>query len=1099
MLVGGYLGENGVSGMRVLRLWTFRVLPNGLRLGLWRAVMLLKRLFGRAPLLTVIVPVYNVEEYLEESFVSLRNQTVLDLQIIAVNDGSTDRSGELLERMASQDPRIEVVHQANAGLGAARNTGLTRSRGSFITFMDPDDLIPSTAYALMVDTLRRTGSRFVVGRIVRLKSGKYIMPGFSKQVHQFDRFGTSIEEFPDALMDIIACNRMFVRDFWMSEIGLFPEGVAYEDHVPVTAAYLRADRFDILHTTTYDWRIREDETSIGQQKHELQNLKDRLTAKYDAWEILRDYPSEQVRMAWVGRVLGMDLPAFVLPAVAADDAYRDELRKAIRFFTGLVTDDLAFDMGSTSNKVMLWLALNERWDDIGEAVDQVRKLGYLVPTTIEGGRVIANADQLGPLFADIPPEFLWPSKFELAPIATFENLQWGNAGNLVINGWANLTMVDMLEHPQDLEVSLVSEDGFTRIPAHVVREHNQRANYFTGHRFSDYVDAGFSATWDKEQLEPALQSRQRFAVQCVSSSAGVESATWIRRSAPDSSREARVWSSKSSRAHAWISNERGVIISGSSPTRDQYLTDEVHFGRLRRLLSARFVRVSDYSLNGEKLMLTVKSPLGHRALVGAKLGTRDKQTMLAPVSCTRGAAGWQLVFDLEHDPWGLGKVPLPNGRYVLHLANAMHARLERSFLQKFPISKRRGNLEVYPTSNKFLEFSLNLGDADLREVATVLTREQSLQAYREAPSSLEDAVLFECYLGAQISDSPLQIFRELQRRGSSLKMYWGVSNYSVQVPDGAIPVRVNSPEWFNVLSTAKYLCNNVDFPNWFIRRDGQEFIQTFHGQPFKQMGLQHWQQNGSTDARIAAETLRRQKAWTRMLLPHEEAVPWYERAYPGAGKVTVLGLPRNDELVVPDPEIESHVRIVLGIGMDQTLVMYAPTWRESNATSGWTATAVEFIDLEHLAAQLGPTFTVMYRGHNFNVRNGEKRREGASVVDASNYPDINHLILAADIAVLDYSSLRFDFAITGKPMVFFVPDEEEYFSLRPGLLPFRDTTPGPIVHEAEELATAIAQVSRVGAELEQSSAAIRSFNWRFNRLQDGNAAERVVDRIFPRE
>lgn len=1085
--------------MRVLRLLTFRVLPNKLRLMLWRVAMVSKRLFRRAPLLTVIVPVYNVEDYLEESLVSLRQQTLLDIQIIAINDGSTDGSGALLDRLALEDPRIEVIHQENAGLGAARNRGLTRSRGRFITFMDPDDLIPSTAYALMVDTLRRTGSRFVVGRIVRLKSGQYIMPGFSKHVHQFDRFGTTIEEFPDALMDIIACNRMFVRDFWMSEIGLFPEGVAYEDHVPVTAAYLRADRFDILHATTYDWRIRDDETSIGQQKHELQNLKDRLTAKYDAWEILRDHPSERVRMAWVGRVLGMDLPAFVPPAVDADDAYRAELRKAILFFTGLVTDDHAFDMGSTNNKVLLWLALNERWEDIDASVDELRQLGYRVPTTIENGRVVANKGRLSSTLQDIPPEYLWPSKFDLAPIATFEGLKWDERGELTVDGWANLAMVDMIEHPQKLEVSLVSQDGRTRLPAVVTRRRNERANYFSGHKFSDYKDAGFSASWSPKALQPALESGQRFAVECLSSGEGVAEASWFRRSAPDSPREARVWSAPRKKAHAWISNERGLTVSRKAPRRAEYLTDEVHLGRLRRLIDARFVRVSNYVLEGDSLTLTVQSPLGHWAISSAKLSTPNRQTILSPQRTDRTSAGWELTFSLKHDPWGLGESQVPNGRYVLRLSNGNYARLHGDLLDRFPLSVVQGRVEGFPTTGRFLEFSLHLNDADIRETSTVLTGERSMQSYRNEDHPLEEAVLFECYLGAQIGDSPLQIFRELQRRGSTLKMYWGVSNYSVAVPEGATAVRVNSPEWFQVLATSKYLCNNVDFPAWFTRRKGQEFIQTFHGQPFKQMGLQHWEQNGATEERIEAETLRRQEAWTRMLLPHDEAVPWYQAAYPGAGELTVLGLPRNDELVSPDPEIATHVRNVLGVENGRTLVMYAPTWRESKATSGWTAKGVDFIELEDLAAQLGPSFTVMYRGHNFNVRNGERRREGASLVDASNYPDINDLIVAADVAVLDYSSLRFDYAITGKPMVFFVPDEEEYFELRPGLLPFRETAPGPIVHQSHELATAIVGVSQPGPELERSREAIRLFNERFNSLQDGQATKRVVDAVFTKE
>lgn len=1074
----------------------FRVLPNRLRLQLWRIALLGKRLFRRAPLLTVIVPVYNVVEYLEESLVSLRNQTLLDMQIIAVDDGSTDGSGELLDSLALQDPRIEVIHQTNAGLGAARNSGLVDARGRFVTFMDPDDLIPSTAYALMVDTLARTGSDFVVGRIVRYKNGKYIMPAFSKQVHEFDRFGTTISEFPDALMDIIACNRMFDREFWFREIGLFPEGVAYEDHVPVTAAYLRASTFDILHTTTYDWRIREDGTSIGQQKHQIQNLKDRLLAKYDAWDVIREYPDEHVRMAWIGRVLGMDLPAFVLPAVDADPEYRAELRKAIDFFAGLVTDDSAFDMAGTYNKVLLWFAKADRWDLIEDALQEVRDLGHRLPTTIIDGRIVADPAQLGPLLSELPASYLWSSKFELSPVAVFESLGWESDGGVRLAGWTNLAMVDMREHPQELTVSLVSESGDVRLAGRTVRHETERSNYYSGHKHSDYFQASFETVWDGSEVKRLLAAGGTFAVELENSAEGILRRSWFNRSARDSSRELRLWRSDRGRTFAWISNERGLVLSRKRPKKDLYSTDSIRLGRLRRSLDTRFVSVTDVAIIGDHLEVSLRSPFGERVLRSAVLAAPQQSVSLSPTD-VRAAGGrtWTLTFPLSHDPWKLGETRLPNGRYTVQLFGAV-ARVHPDLLRRFPISLKSDRLELYPTSGRFLDFSLHFNDADLRTRATALQRHRSITQHAAGGQQLRHAVLFQCYLGEQIGDSPLEICKELQRRGSDLELYWGVANYSVRVPEGTTALRVNSPEWFEVLSTAKYLCNNVDFPEWFVRQPAQEFIETFHGQPFKQMGLQHWIQNGSSEERIAAQIARRQRAWTRMLLPHDEAVPWYEAAYPGAGTLTVLGLPRNDSLTVPDPTIAARVRSVLGVAAESRLIMYAPTWRETLATSGWTADAVDFISLGELARQLGPEYTIMYRGHNFNVRNGEHDRGGASVVDASRYPDINHLIQAADMAILDYSSLRFDFAITNKPMVFLVPDEQEYFELRPGLLPFRETAPGPLVHDPGKLAETVRAMFLDEDLRGESLAQLAAFNARFNANQDGRATARVVDAVF---
>ena len=91
------------------------------------------------PLASVIVPVYNVEPYLAQCVASLRGQTCPDLEILLVDDGSTDGSGLLCDGFAREDPRIRVIHKANGGLSSARNAGLDRARGTYIYFVDSDD------------------------------------------------------------------------------------------------------------------------------------------------------------------------------------------------------------------------------------------------------------------------------------------------------------------------------------------------------------------------------------------------------------------------------------------------------------------------------------------------------------------------------------------------------------------------------------------------------------------------------------------------------------------------------------------------------------------------------------------------------------------------------------------------------------------------------------------------------------------------------------------------------------------------------------------------------------------------------------------------
>ncbi|MBQ9082384.1 MAG: glycosyltransferase [Clostridia bacterium] len=105
------------------------------------------------PLISVIVPVYNVEQYLHRCVDSIRIQTYTNLEIILVDDGSPDRCGEICDEYAAQDSRVKVIHQENGGLSAARNAGLDACTGEYVAFVDSDDYIMPEMYATMIDEL----------------------------------------------------------------------------------------------------------------------------------------------------------------------------------------------------------------------------------------------------------------------------------------------------------------------------------------------------------------------------------------------------------------------------------------------------------------------------------------------------------------------------------------------------------------------------------------------------------------------------------------------------------------------------------------------------------------------------------------------------------------------------------------------------------------------------------------------------------------------------------------------------------------------------------------------------------------------------------
>lgn len=139
------------------------------------------------PRISVIVPCYNVEKYLEQCLQSLTGQTLQDIEIIMVDDGSPDGSGAICDRYAEQDPRVKVIHKVNGGVSAARNDGLAAATGEYVFFCDGDDWMPVDACQILWTEAERTGADIVFGDIWRAwPHGDEYMRLFDKPFHSTD-------------------------------------------------------------------------------------------------------------------------------------------------------------------------------------------------------------------------------------------------------------------------------------------------------------------------------------------------------------------------------------------------------------------------------------------------------------------------------------------------------------------------------------------------------------------------------------------------------------------------------------------------------------------------------------------------------------------------------------------------------------------------------------------------------------------------------------------------------------------------------------------------------------------------------------------------
>lgn len=444
---------------------------------------------------------------------------------------------------------------------------------------------------------------------------------------------------------------------------------------------------------------------------------------------------------------------------------------------------------------------------------------------------------------------------------------------------------------------------------------------------------------------------------------------------------------------------------------------------------------------------------GTRARVEARLTGRGKT--------------WRAVLPLAAARWGGPELPLPSGTYALRV-EADTAPATPPAVPLVQLGALRASLDGW---------TVRIGPPidpayDSGEGQDALERR-----YATRPAGLENAVFFESFYGRNASCNPLAIDRELARRAPGVTRYWSVVDLSVRVPDGAIPVVEGSPEWWRARGASRLLVVNDWLRRRFARRRGQVVLQTWHGTPLKRLALHR----PGFDPRRMAAVVRESRRWNVLLAQNPYAARILGKAYAFLTRpVWVEGYPRNDVLVTGDG---AHTRAALGIRADERVVLYAPTWRDDRDE------IVDFLDPAALAAALDAV--VLVRGHSRTLQPG-RDAEGPRVIDVTGYPDTSQLLLVADALVTDYSSVMFDYSVTGKPMYFLVPDIEHYRGeLRGFYFDLAAHAPGPVVRTQDELVAALTADDRG-----RHAARYEAWRARFNARDDGAAAARVVARIL---
>lgn len=309
---------------------------------------------------------------------------------------------------------------------------------------------------------------------------------------------------------------------------------------------------------------------------------------------------------------------------------------------------------------------------------------------------------------------------------------------------------------------------------------------------------------------------------------------------------------------------------------------------------------------------------------------------------------------------------------------------------------------------------------------------------------LQDIAIFSSYWGRAYECSPAAIDAAMASLAPGIRRVWTVTRAHVsRMPAGSEHVVIGSLAYYRILARAKWFFHNDNLEGDIVKRPGSVHVQTHHGTPLKRMG--------ADEPGVDVEKLlKRCDRWDYSLSSSRYATSSWARAYPCRFETLEYGSPRNDVLAKAVWEPSSSLN-----------VLYAPTFRPGFA-------APSTLDL--------PGAVVTVKPHYFDFDSAQR---------------VEDLMLRSDVLITDYSSIMFDFALLGRPIVIYAPDYSDYVASRGVYFDLLAAPPGPVAHSLSELRDIFAS-----GEVWEHEERLKAFRERFCEFEDGRAAEKVVRRVI---
>lgn len=362
-------------------------------------------------------------------------------------------------------------------------------------------------------------------------------------------------------------------------------------------------------------------------------------------------------------------------------------------------------------------------------------------------------------------------------------------------------------------------------------------------------------------------------------------------------------------------------------------------------------------------------------------------------------------------------------------------------------------------------------------------------------------ILFEAYNGRNYACSPKAIYEYMikDERFKDYKFVWAFKDPTKYKFDkNTIIVKSNSKDYFKYLASSKYWIVNSLVDVSIKKKKNQIYLQCWHGTPLKKLRYDI-EVKGSVLNTISEIRKRNDLDAVKFdyfISPSNFCTEKFTSAFnlKKLGKEDIIiekGYPRNDYLFNFKKDDVINIKKNLNLP-NKKIILYAPTFRDNQHTSGVGYNYNLGIDFDKLQKKLSKDYIILFRTHYFISNSFDFSKYKDFIYDVSNYDDINELYIISDLLLTDYSSVFFDFANLRRPMLFYMYDLDDYKNNLRDFYFDLDILPGSIIKKEDDLIKKIKSINYDDFYNDK----YKKFNQKFNYLDDGNATKRVVEVIF---